>query len=83
MSDSVERPAAGEQRSTQRTADGTADRVPLARPRADLTPLGDAAVVVQFGDQIDRGAHRAVRALADYLDEHPLPGMMEYASAFT
>jgi inhibitor of KinA len=52
-------------------------------PSAELMPLGDAALVVQFGEQIDRATHQRVRALAEYLDEHPLPGLVEYTPAYT
>ncbi|GAX91545.1 5-oxoprolinase subunit PxpB [Effusibacillus lacus] len=49
----------------------------------ELIPLGDSAIVVQFGQTINLETHRKVRALAAYLDRHPFPGMVEYIPAFT
>ncbi len=51
--------------------------------RVRWTPLGEAAIVVEFGDQIDRGILHSVWALAQYLDKFPLLGMVEYVTAFT
>lgn len=48
-----------------------------------LLPLGDVAVLVQFSQTITLEAHRQVRSLSNYLDQHPLPGMIEYIPAFT
>jgi inhibitor of KinA len=48
-----------------------------------LSPLGDGAVVVRFGQTIDPATHRRVMALAKYLDEHPLPGIIECVPAYT
>jgi inhibitor of KinA len=49
---------------------------------ASVTPLGDSALLVRFGDAIDPAVHRQVRALAAQLDQHPLIGMVEYIPAF-
>jgi inhibitor of KinA len=38
---------------------------------------GDAALVVEFGDEIDPAINRRVHALARALAEHPLPGLGE------
>lgn len=46
-------------------------------------PLGDSAIVVQLGETIDLETHRKVRALSDYLERNPFPGMREYIPAFT
>ena len=48
-----------------------------------LYPLGDAAVVVNFGTRIDMETHRKVGAFASLLEKHPFPGMVEYVPAFT
>ncbi len=52
-------------------------------PTVRLYPLGDAAVVVHFGDEIGEETHRQVRAFAAYLAEHPFEGLVEYVPAFT
>lgn len=49
----------------------------------DLMPLGDTAVVVQFGRTINPETHRKVKNLATYLERHPFCGMVEYIPAFT
>jgi len=49
----------------------------------ELFPLGDAAIVIQFGNRIDPETNRKVKVLSDFLDEHPFPGMIEYVPAFT
>lgn len=60
------------------------DSAPQLIPaKAEVTPLGDAAVVVQLGDRIDRETHRAVRSLADFLEMHPPQGTIECTLAFT
>ncbi|MFC7440482.1 5-oxoprolinase subunit PxpB [Laceyella putida] len=49
----------------------------------ELTPLGDAAVIIQLGQTIDLETHRKVKTLATLLDQHPIPGMIEQVPAFT
>ncbi|GGF16026.1 5-oxoprolinase subunit PxpB [Hymenobacter cavernae] len=56
---------------------------PATRAEVQLYPLGESAVVVQFGDAIKRHAHHEVQALSAYLDAHPFPGFVEYVPAFT
>lgn len=46
-------------------------------------PLGDAAIVVQFGDRISEDIHAKIRAFARVLENGPFPGMIEYVPAFT
>jgi inhibitor of KinA len=52
-------------------------------PAFRWTPLGEAAIVVEFGNRIDREILERVWSLARHLDRHPLPGMIEYVSAFS
>jgi inhibitor of KinA len=59
------------------------DAAPQRNTKAEVTPLGDAAVVVQLGDRIDFETHLAVRSLAEVLEEHPPQGTVECTSAFT
>ncbi|SEN22711.1 5-oxoprolinase subunit PxpB [Lihuaxuella thermophila] len=49
----------------------------------ECAPLGDTAVIIQFGQTISLETHRKVKMLASYLDQHPIPGMVEYVPAFT
>jgi inhibitor of KinA len=49
----------------------------------EITPLGDAAVLVRLGDSIDPATHLKVRQLSAYLDRHPFVGMVEYIPTFT
>ena len=43
-------------------------------PAVQLYPLGDAAVVVQFGSEISEQTHQKIRAFSSYLQQHPFPG---------
>lgn len=52
-------------------------------PAVQLYPLGDAAVVVHFGDDISEQTHRQVRAFSAYLQQHPFNGLIEYVPAYT
>jgi inhibitor of KinA len=49
----------------------------------DIHPLGDRAVMVTFGTRIDVKIHRMVKTFTNYLDTHPIEGMIEYVPAFT
>jgi len=56
---------------------------PLPDPVSfQILPLGDAAIVVKFGDTIDRDLHRKVQSLENYLNDHSLPGMIELVPAY-
>ncbi|MNL19631.1 Kinase A inhibitor [compost metagenome] len=46
-------------------------------------PLGDAAIVLQFGDEISKDINLQVRAVAAWLDEYTFEGFVEYVPAFT
>lgn len=48
-----------------------------------LHPLGDSAVVLQFGDTIDQQVHRRITVLAAYLSGHTFPGFIELVPAYT
>lgn len=50
---------------------------------AMMLPLGESAVLVEFGGGIHPDTHRKVKAFTEYLDRHSVPGMMEYVSAFS
>ena len=53
------------------------------RPAVQLLPLGDAAVVVQFGESISLDIHLAIQALDAYLAQQPFVGLRECVPAFT
>jgi inhibitor of KinA len=46
-------------------------------------PLGDSAVVMQFGDVISETINFQVRTVAAWLDEYTFEGFVEYVPAFT
>ncbi|GAA4295061.1 5-oxoprolinase subunit PxpB [Nibribacter koreensis] len=48
-----------------------------------LFPLGDSALVVQFGEGISSEIHRQVRAFAEYVEAHPFYGFVEQVPAYT
>jgi inhibitor of KinA len=47
-----------------------------------ILTAGDTAIVVEFGDSIDRGLNAIVLALASRLDESQLPGLIETVPTF-
>jgi inhibitor of KinA len=49
----------------------------------EMFPLGETAILVEFGRGIHPEIHRKVKALTEYLERYPLPGMIEYVSAFS
>ncbi|MGI4887325.1 MAG: 5-oxoprolinase subunit PxpB [Janthinobacterium lividum] len=55
---------------------------PSALP-VQLFPLGDAAVVVQFGEGISPATHAAIQAFGAHLAQHPFAGLRECVPAFT
>ena len=56
---------------------------PLADPASyQIVPMGDAAIVVKFGDTIDRKLLQKVQALENYFAEHSLQGMIEQVPAY-
>lgn len=48
-----------------------------------MLPIGEAALMVEFGKGIHPETNKKVKALADYLEQQPLPGMLEYVSAYS
>lgn len=48
-----------------------------------IEPLGETAIIVRFGNKIEENIHRKVYTLSSYLDQHILPGVVEYVPAFT
>ncbi|MFB6465464.1 5-oxoprolinase subunit PxpB [Cytobacillus sp. Hz8] len=48
-----------------------------------ITPLGDSAIVVEFGKIIDIETHQKVQELGLFLEKNPLPAMIEHVPSFT
>jgi inhibitor of KinA len=48
-----------------------------------VVPLGDTAVVIELGEEIDLATHEMVKAVAHLIDSSSLEGMVEYIPAFT
>ena len=48
-----------------------------------IEPLGDSALLIRLGEQIDEETHRTVVAVSTHLATHPFPGMIEQVPAFT
>lgn len=58
--------------------------VPGAKwPAAQFFPLGDAAVVVQFGESISLEIHLVIQAFNAHLAQNPFAGLRECVPAFT
>ncbi|MGI4744348.1 MAG: 5-oxoprolinase subunit PxpB [Janthinobacterium lividum] len=58
-------------------------QLPNPAPAAQLFPLGDAAVVVQFGQEISAATHAAIQAFSAHLGRQPFVGLREVVPAFT
>jgi inhibitor of KinA len=53
------------------------------RTMSQMKPLGDSAILVEFGSEINEDVHLRVKAFTDYLETHPFAGFMECIPAFT
>src|SRR5512140_2594984 len=51
-------------------------------PKPNIVPLGDAALLVQYGDEISLTLNRRVHALDTRLRQSPLRGVVEMAPAY-
>ncbi|MDQ0243647.1 inhibitor of KinA [Bacillus fengqiuensis] len=49
----------------------------------EMKPLGDSAILVQFGSEMNEETHLKVKALTAHLDAHPFDGLIECVPAFT
>lgn len=48
-----------------------------------ITPLGDTALIIEIGDQIDEATHHRVQAATRLLETANLPGVWEAVPAYT
>lgn len=55
----------------------------IQNPPLQLCPLGDSAVVLQFGGEIDLNTHHRIRAVSQVLEQQPFTGLVEFVPAFT
>lgn len=55
----------------------------MAKATWRIAPQGDCCLMVEFGQRIDRETNLRARALAQYLVDHPLPGVLDVVPAFT
>ena len=53
------------------------------RAKPKLVPLGDAALLVQFGEEIDLSINRRVHALMSRMDASPLEGILGAVPAYS
>lgn len=53
------------------------------RGAIQFAPLGDSALLVEFGAEINREVHERVRQFAERMAEHPMLGRLELTTAFT
>lgn len=49
----------------------------------EIFPVGETAVMVEFGKGIHPETNKKVKSLSDYLEQRPLPGMIEAVSAYS
>lgn len=50
--------------------------------QVEFYPLGENAIMIDFGKSIHPEVNRKVMALVHYLENHPFKGMIEYSSAY-
>ena len=48
-----------------------------------LYPLGENAVLIEFGTEIDTKTHQKIQVISAFLNENPPEWMVEYIPAFT
>nr|WP_100371712.1 5-oxoprolinase subunit PxpB [Bacillus sp. FJAT-45037] len=55
----------------------------MMNEKVTIRSFGDTSIIVSFGNEIDSNIHNRVKAFTEYLDRHPIVGMVEYVLAFT
>lgn len=55
----------------------------MAKATWRIAPQGDCCLMVEFGQKVDQETNLRARALAQYLIEHPLPGVHDVVPALT
>jgi inhibitor of KinA len=54
----------------------------MADTQSKILPLGESAVVVEFGNVVSQELNRKAICLAEYLSANPFPGFIESVSAY-
>ena len=57
--------------------------MPISSKDVQFYPLGDAAVILQFEDEINDRTQEAILAISAFLDEYAFEGLIEYVPAYT
>lgn len=55
----------------------------VAKASAVISPLGDSALVITFGDSIQYDIHKQIKTYKDSIELNPFPGFVECVPAFT
>ncbi len=55
----------------------------MAKAGWRIAPQGDCCLMVEFGQKIDHETNLRARALAQYLVDNPIPGVLDVVPAFT
>lgn len=63
----------------------SSNEIPMNQPGTSyrIFPLGDSAVTIDFGNVIDETINKQVLDRFYYLQQHPVPGMIEAAPAYS
>ncbi|CAK8584867.1 5-oxoprolinase subunit PxpB [Priestia megaterium] len=55
----------------------------VTKASAVISPLGDSALVITFGDSIQYDIHKQIKTYKDSIELNPFPGFVECVPAFT
>ncbi|MBX9966811.1 5-oxoprolinase subunit PxpB [Priestia aryabhattai] len=55
----------------------------VTKASAVISPLGDSALVITFGDSIQYDIHKQIKTCKDSIELNPFPGFIECVPAFT
>ncbi|MBK0005059.1 MULTISPECIES: 5-oxoprolinase subunit PxpB [Priestia] len=55
----------------------------VTKAAAVISPLGDSALVITFGDSIQYDIHKQIKTCKDSIELNPFPGFIECVPAFT
>ncbi|ADE69511.1 MULTISPECIES: 5-oxoprolinase subunit PxpB [Priestia] len=55
----------------------------VTKASAVISPLGDSALVITFGDSIQYDIHKQIKTYKDSIESNPFPGFVECVPAFT
>ena len=55
----------------------------LKKTACTLSPLGDSAIVITFGNGMEYSVHKKIKLLKDLLEDEPFAGFIECVPAYT